>query len=166
MQPIFRVVVNQTAEYRVATPERADALCNELAERPVFTADAYGGQGCDPSLSIFVESGRAHAFYMDMARRVKLVSRDQTCIERGIVSLRNDAYPNLDLHLIEVQRRSLISPSRAIAILRHYLKTGEPIDLIPWPSPDESEWDGDLTPDNVQLLGETGPSFPGEEIPF
>jgi hypothetical protein len=97
---------------------------------------------------------------------VKLVSRDQTCIQRGIVSLRNDAYPDLDLDQIEVQRRSLISPDRAIAILRHYLKTGEPIDMVPWPSPDESEWDGDLTHDNVQLLNETGASFPGEEVPF
>jgi len=166
MQPIFRVVVNQTSESHVATAEKANALCNELAERSVFTATVSAGQGCDPSLSIIVESGRAHVFYLDMARQVKLVSRDQTCTARGIVSLRSDAYPELDLDQIEVQRRSLISPDRAIAILRHYLKTGDPIDMVPWPSPDECEWDGDLMPDDVQLLEESGPRFPGEEIPF
>ena len=90
MQTIYRVVVNQTAEHRVATAEEADALCNELAEHPVFTANAYTGQGCDPSFAIIVESGRAHVFYMDMTRRVKLVSRDQTCIARRTVSLRNE----------------------------------------------------------------------------
>jgi hypothetical protein len=155
MQPIFRVIVNQTAEYRVATAGEADSLCNQLAERPVFTANVHPEQGCDPCLDIVVEAGRAHAFYLDIARQLKLVSRDQTCGQRGIVSLRNDAYPGLDLDQVTVQSRSLISPDRAIAILRHYLKTGEPTDMVPWPSPDESEWDGDLIPD-----------FPGEEISF
>ena len=166
MQPIFRVAVNQTAEYRVSATEDADSLCNQLAERSVFTANVCGEQSCDPSLDIIVESGRAHAFFLNLEGGVKLVSRDQMCGERGIVSLRNDAYPDLDLDLIEVQRRSLISTDQALAILRHYLKTGEPIDLVPWPSPDEAEWDGDLTPENVQLLDETGPSFPAEDIPF
>jgi hypothetical protein len=166
MQPIFRVVVNQTAEHRVTTAEEADSLCNQLAERSVFTANVYGEQPYDPSLDIIVESGRATAFYLNMERGVKLASRDQMCTERSTVSLRNDAYPDLDLDLVEVPRRSLISPDRALAILRHYLKTGEPIDLVPWPSPDELEWYGDLTPDSVQLLDETGLSIPGEEIPF
>lgn len=166
MQPTFRVVVNRTSEHRIATSGEADALCNELAELPVFLADVYTGQGCDPCLDVLVESGQAHTFYMDMARGIKLGSRDQTCTQRGIVSLRNDAYPELELDQMEVQRRSLISPDRAIAILRHYLKTGEPIDMVPWPSPDESEWDGEQTPDNVRLLAESGPRFTGEEIPF
>jgi hypothetical protein len=166
MQPIFRVVVNYCEERRVSTALEADALCSELAKRPVFTGNAYTGQGIDPCLDIIVESERAHVFYMDIARQVKLVSRNQKCIERGTVSLSNDEYPDLNLDLIEVQRRSLISPERAIAIFRHYLKTGQPIDLVPWPSPDEAEWDGDLTPDGVQPPDETGPVVPGEEIPF
>ncbi len=123
-------------------------------------ADVYGEHGYDPSLSIIVESERAHAFFMDMKQGVKLVSRDQACTLRRIVSLRNDAYPELELDQIEVQQRSLISPDRVLAILRHYLKTGEPIELVPWPSPDEEYWDGDLQCD------EMGPSFPGKEIPF
>ena len=40
MQPIFRVVVNHREERRVATPDEADALCDELAKLPVFTANA------------------------------------------------------------------------------------------------------------------------------
>src|SRR5262245_53625586 len=131
----FRVVVNQTAEHWVAASTEADTLCNELAHRPVFTVNVYSGQGCDPSLDIIVESGRAHVFYMNLAQQVKLVSRDETCTERRTVSLRNDDYPDLDLDLIEVQQRSLISTDRALAILRHYLQTGDPIDLVPWPSP-------------------------------
>jgi hypothetical protein len=158
--------VNQTAERQVASADEADCLCNQLAERPVFTVAVYGERGCDPSLDIIVESGRAHAFYMDMERGVKLGSRDQACTQRGIVSLRNDAYPDLDLDQVEVQYRSLISPDRAVAILRHYLKTGEPIDLVPWPSPDEAEWDGGLTSDEGQPVDEPRASLPGEEIPF
>lgn len=96
---------------------------------------------------------------MDMERQVKLVSRNHDCTERGIVSLRNDEYPDLELDQIELQRRSLILPEQAIAIFRHYLKAGQPVDLVPWPSPDEQEWDGDLTPDAVQPLDETGYSL-------
>lgn len=146
MQPIFRVVLNHREERRVAAADEADALCNELAKLPVFTANAYRGQGIDPSLDIIVETGRAHVFYMDMEHQVKLASRDEQCTERGIVSLRNDEYPDLELDQIELQRSSLIPPERAIAIFRHYLKAGEPIDLVPWPAPDEDYWNGDLTP--------------------
>jgi hypothetical protein len=166
LQLIFRVVVNQTTEHRVTTSDEADSLCDQLAERSVFVAHVYGEQSYDPSLDIIVESGRATAFYMNMEQGVKLASRDQMCTERDTISLRNDAYPDLVGDLIEVPRRSQISPDRALAILRHYLKSGEPIDLVPWPSPDELEWYGNLTPDSVQLLDETGPSFPAEEIPF
>ena len=163
MRPIFRVVVNHREERHVATADEADALCDELAELPVFTANAYCGQGIDPSLDIIVETGRAHLFYMDMEHKVKLGSRDDQCTERGYVSLRNDEYPDLELDQIELQRRSLITPERAIAIFRHYLKGGQPIDLVPWPAPDEAEWDGDLTPDAVPPLGESGSV---QDIPF
>src|SRR6516165_6376599 len=122
MQPIFRVVVNHREERRVTTADEADALCNELAKLPVFTANAYSGPGIDPSLDLIVESGRAHVFYMDMEHQVKLVSRNHNCTEREIVSLRNDDYPDLELDQIELQRRSLISPEQGIAIFRHYLK--------------------------------------------
>lgn len=163
MQPIFRVVVNHREERRVTTPDEADALCDELAKLPVFTANAYSGPGIDPSLDMIVETGRAHVFYMDMEHQVKLSSRDKQCTERGIVSLRNDDYPDLELDQIELQRRSLISPERAIDIFRHYLKGGPPIDLVPWPAPDEDYWYGDLTPDSVQPLGESGSD---QDIPF
>ena len=156
MQPSFRVVIDHCIERRVSTAEEADALYNELAQRPVFTANAYSGSGIDPSLDLIVESGRAHVFYIDRERQVKRASRDHNCTERGIVSLRNDEYPDLELDQIEFQCRALISSEQAIAIFRHYLKTGEPVDLVPWPSPDEQEWDGELTPDAVKPLDEPG----------
>lgn len=102
-------------------------------------------------------------FYMDMKHQVKLSSRDEQCTERGIVSLRNDEYPDLELDQIELQRRSLISPERAIAIFRHCLKGGKPIGLVPWPAQDEDYWDGDLTPAAVPPPGETGSD---QDIPF
>jgi hypothetical protein len=81
-----------------------------------------------------------------------------------MMPLRNDAYPELEFDEIDdVQWRSLISPDRAIVILRQYLKTGEPTDMVPWPSPDEAEWDGDLPPDRFD--DKTGPS-PPVDIPF
>jgi hypothetical protein len=141
MQSALRVVVDHHDERLVNTADEADSLCSELAERPTFTASAYGGIGIDPSLNIIVETGRAHAFYMDLERDVKSCSRDERCTERGYVSLRNDAYPELELGQIELQRRSLILPERAIAIFRHYLKSGQPIDLVAWPAPDEDDWD-------------------------
>jgi hypothetical protein len=100
---------------------------------------------------------------MDMEHQVKLGSRDEQCTEPGYVSLRNDEYPDRELDQIALQRRSLISPERAIAIFRHYLKGGQAIDLVPWPAPDEAEWDGDLTPDAVPSLDD---SVSDQDIPF
>src|SRR5262249_19802744 len=125
MQRIFRVVVNQADERRIDRAEEVDHLCTQLAERPVFTVHVTRESGLGPSLDIFVESGRALVSYLDIERGVKLASRDENCTQKGFVSLRNDAYPGLDLDLIEVQCRDLIAPKRALTILRHYLRTGE-----------------------------------------
>lgn len=157
MQPILRIVVNRTDERRVARPEDVDCLCSHLAELPVFTvhvADESGEIG--PTLDVIVESGRALVDFLDIARGIKLASRDETCTQRGVVSLRNDAYPELKLDQIEVHCRDLISPERAISILRHYLNTGEVIDLVRWPPDDWDDW-GDR---------ESVPNLPSEDIPF
>jgi hypothetical protein len=157
MQPTFRVVVNRTDERRIAEPADIDRLCADLAGRPVFTADVLGERGyAGPTLDLIAESGRAHVFFLDIDRGIKRVSRDETCTQRGCVSLRNDAYPDLQLDQVEVHRRDLIPPARALAILRHYLATGEVVGLVSWPSEDEDEWgDAEVTPDS-----------PGEEIPL
>jgi hypothetical protein len=157
MQPTFNVVVNRADERRVAQPEDVDRLCADLAGRRVFTADVlgerrYGGA----TLDLIVQSGRAAVFYMDIDRGIKLISRDGTCTRRGTLSLRNDDYPELELDQVEVHWRDLISPERAISILRHYLFTGEAIELVRWPSDDEDQW-GEA---------ELAPEPPGEQIPF
>jgi hypothetical protein len=144
MQPTFRVVVNRTDERRIAGPEEADRLCAELARRPVFTADVLGERGYKgPTLDVIVESGRAKVFYTDMDRGIKRISRDEACDRRGSLSLRNDAYPELELDQVEVHWRDIIPLERALFILRQYLVTGEVVDLVSWPSVDEHEW-GDL----------------------
>jgi hypothetical protein len=157
MQPTFRVVVNRTDEHRIAGPEDIDRLCDDLADRAVFTADVLGERGFEgPTLDIIVESGRATVFFMDMDRGIKRISRDEACLRRGSVCLRNDAYPELELDQVEVHLRDIISLERALFILRQYLATSEVVDLVSWPSHDEDEW------------GNAGvaPDPPGEEIPF
>ncbi len=159
MQPTFRVVVNRTDERYIAGPEDIDRLCADLAARPVFTADVLDKaqmQGTDPKLDVIVESGRATVFYSDMDRGIKRVSRDETCVRRGSVSLRNVAYPGLELDQVEVNWRDIIPFERALSILRQYLATGEVVDLVSWPSDDDDEWgDSGLIPDP-----------PGEDILF
>jgi len=158
MQRTFRVVVNRTDERRIAGPEDIDRLCADLAARPVFTADVLGEHGYNgPTLDLIVETGRATIFYMDMDRGIKLGSRDEACIRRGSVSLRNDADPELELDQVEVHWRDIIPLERALTILRRYLATGEVVDLVSWPSEDEQELGDDgVAPDPT---GE-------EEIPF
>ena len=136
----FRVIVNRTEERRVARLEDINGLCAELAGRPVFTADVIGDRGYDgPTLDLVVESGRATVFYLDIERGIKLASRNETRTLHGVISLRNDAYPELELDQLEVHYRDLVSPERAIAILRRYLTTGEVTDLVPWPPHDFEE---------------------------
>lgn len=157
MKPTFRVVFNRSHERRIAHPEDIDRLCADLASLPVFTADVLGERGYGgPTLDLIVESGRATVFYLDIDRGIKRISRDEACARRGSVSLRNDSYPELELDQIEVQWRDLIPPERALAILRHYLATGEVSDMVSWPSEDEDEWcDARGTPEPL-----------GEDIPF
>jgi hypothetical protein len=154
---MFRVLVNWAEVHPVASGDEAERLCGMLAGLPAFTAHATGPAGeSGPALDVIVESGSAVVDFLDIDRGVKLASRNSACSERDIVSLANDAYPELQLDQIEVERRDLISPSRAVAILRHFLLTGEPIDLVPWPPAD---WD------DRPAVPESEPPQ-GEVIPF
>lgn len=154
---MFRVLVNWAEEHPVASGDDVERLCGLLAGLPAFTAHATGpaGEG-GPALDVIAESGRAVVSFLDIGRGVKLASRNPACPDRDIVSLANDAYPELQLHQIEVERRDLISPGWAVAILRHFLLTGEPIDLVPWP-PDD--WDDRPAVPEPELRQ-------GEDIPF
>jgi len=155
MQHIFRVLVNRSDEHRIAGPNDIDCLCVDLASRPVFIADVLGERGYGgPTLNVTVESGRAIVFYTDMERGIKRISRDEACVRRRTVSLRNDAYPELELDQVEVHWRDIIPLERALFILRQYLAAGEVVDLVSWPSDDEDEW-GDAV---------ATPEPPGEDI--
>jgi hypothetical protein len=154
---MFRVLVNDAEVHPVASADDAERLCGLLAGLPAFTAHTTGpaGEG-GPALDVIAESGRAVVSFLDIGRGVKLNSRNPECPARDIVLLAGDAHPDLQLDQIEVERRDLISPGWAVAILRHFLRTGEPIDLVPWP-PD----DGDDRPAAPE------PQPPqGGEIPF
>jgi hypothetical protein len=167
MQPSFRVVVNRTDERRVARPEEVERLCAHLAQLLVFTADVIGERGyAGPTLDLIVESGRATVFFMDMDRGIKLASRDETCMQRGVVSLRNDAYLELELDQVEVHPRDLISPGRAISILRHYLGTGEVTDLVPWPPDDWDDGAGDPGSNEARQRDGGPPWSPDDAISF
>ena len=132
-------------------------LCTHLAGLSAFTAHVYGEAGEQGgTLNVIVVSGSATVNFLDISRGIKLVSRDETCTQRGVVRLRNDAYPELQLDQIEVHHRDLISPAQAMSILCYYLNSGETIELVPWPSDDEEGW-GD---------SEGVPSPPGQDIPF
>jgi hypothetical protein len=156
---MLRVLVNWTEEYPVASGDAAERLCEWLAGLPAFTAHVTGPAGeSGPTLDVIVESDRGLVDFLDINRGVKLASRNPACSDRDIVSLANDSYPELQLDQVEVGRCHLISPSRAVAILRHFLLTGEPIDLVPWPTED---WDDRPTAPDPQ------PQTPqDEEIPF
>lgn len=126
----------------------------------MFTIDVLGENGYKgPTLDIIVESGRATVFYSDMDRGLKRISRDEACVRRETVSLRNDAYPELQLDQIEVHLRDIIPVDRALNILRQYLNTGKVIDLVNWPSDDEDEW-GDARLEPARWAG------PDDDIPF
>jgi len=175
MQPVFRVLVDWevgqdlgmnaliSQELSVGCPQDVDRICNHLASLSVFTMHVTGYEvESDPRLDVLMESNRALVFFLDVRRGIKLCSRDQSCTERDVVSLRNDAYPSLADDLIEVERRDLISKEKAISILRHYLNTGELIDLVPWP-PDDAN---DRVPDErAQWQQQQEPIQPGD-IPF
>ncbi|MFO0811314.1 MAG: hypothetical protein U0746_22010 [Gemmataceae bacterium] len=154
---MFRVHVNWAEVHPVASSDKPERLCTLLAGLPAFTAHATGAAGENgPTLDVIITAGRGVASFCDTDRGIKLVSRNPACSDRDIVSLANDAYPDLQLDQIEVERRDLISPSWAVALLRHFLVTGEPIDLVPWP-PDD--WDDrPITPEPR--------ASSGEEIPF
>jgi hypothetical protein len=54
-----------------------------------------------------------------------------------------------------VPHKTLISPERAIAILRHYLTTGELTDLVPYPPLDDwIYWAGSPEDDASQRIDE------------
>jgi hypothetical protein len=162
MQAIFRVFVDWesgqdlgidglvTQELRAGCPEDIDRICNQLTRLSVFTMRVIREDVArSPQLEVLVESNRALVFFLDIEHGIKLCSRNETCTQRDIVSLRNDDYPMLADDHIEVEQRDLISKEKAIAILRHYLDTGEVIDLVPWP-PDD--WDDKLPDEEAQRL--------------
>jgi hypothetical protein len=139
MRPMVQVTVNQREEHRIASGADIDGLCSRLAHLPVFTLLVVTPEGENGgTLEVIVESGRASVFFAHISRRIKLGFRNKDSSSREIVSLQNDAYPELGLDQIEIERRDLVSPATAITILRHFLLTGEVIDLVPWP-PDD--WD-------------------------
>jgi hypothetical protein len=134
---MFRVLVNWAAEHRVASAEDADQLCERLAQLPAFTCHVTGPDGeRGGTFDVIVESGRALVSFLDISRGVKLASRNPDCAARDIVSLQNDEFPELQLDHVEVERRDLISPAWAVAILRRFLVSGEPTDLVVWPPED------------------------------
>jgi hypothetical protein len=155
---MFRVLLNWSEVCPISSGDDAERVCGSLAGLPAFTAHATGPAGENgPTLDVIVESERGLVSFSDIDRGVKLASRNPACSQRDIVSLRNDSYPELQLDQIEAERRDLISREWAIAILRHFLRTGEAIDLVMWP-PD----DGDDRPSAEQEPETRG----GEEIPF
>lgn len=131
------MLLNSAAEHRIASAEDADRLCVRLAQLPAFTAHVTGPDGeRGGTLDVIVESGRALVSFLDIGRAVKLASRQPGCAARDIVSLRNDEIPELQFDQVEVERRDLISPEWAVAILRRFLASGEPTDLVVWPPED------------------------------
>lgn len=157
MHPTSRVVLNNDQVHRVACAADVDRLCKEIAEMPVFflrtTCESVEARG---ELTIIAESGLAAVDFLDIGRGIKLASQNEECTQRGFRSLGKDAYPGLQLGEIEIQYRGLISPVRALAILRHFLTTGEPTDMVPWPPDDWKYWCGPPRP----------PDPPGEGITF
>lgn len=155
---MFRVLVNSAKEYAIASAGDAERLCVLLGELPAFTAHATGPAGpSGPTLDVVVESGRALVSFLDIERDVKMASRNTDCAARDIVSLRNDSYPELQLEQIEAERREFIAPSRALAMLRHFLTTAEAIDLVHWP-PTDGE---DIPAARAEPIAR-----PDEDIPF
>lgn len=156
MHLTFRVSVNHVHKYSVATPDDVEELCKHVAAMPAFVTMATPEGESGTFLTVIAESGRASVDFMDLGRAVKLASQDENCTRRGFVWLKNDAYPQLELDQIEVQYRGLIARERAMAILRHYLTTGEPTDMVPWPPEDWDYWCGPAV----------SPDPPDQTIPF
>jgi hypothetical protein len=71
--------------------------------------------------------------YLDIKRATKMVSMNSADPSKDIVRVRVDALPDLE---VEIERRHLIPVERGLGILRTFLATGEPIDMVPWPGDD------------------------------
>lgn len=137
---MYRVNVNWAKVHTIASRDDAERLCQWLADQQAFTVHVTGSAGeSGPTLDVIVESNRGLVSYLDMDGEVKLASRNPQGTDRDIVSLWNPKYPELELDQIEVERRDLISPKKCLAILRHFLNTGEPVDLVPWPPEDDDD---------------------------
>lgn len=136
---MFRVLVNWADWYSIASGEEAGRLCGLLGGLPAFMAHVVGPTGeSGLTLDVIVESDRGLVAFLDIGRGIKMGSWNPGCMDREIVSLRNDAYPELGLEQVEVERRDVIPPAQAIAILRHFLTTGEVVGLVTWP---DTDWD-------------------------
>ena len=157
-------VVNWAEEHRITCADDVNMLLGRLAGLPAFTVHVTGQDGeRGATLDVIVESDRGLVGYLDIARGIKLASRNPQCADRDTVSLANEEFPDLHLDQIEVERRDLISRDAAMSILRHYLKTGEVIDLIRWPPDDGAD---EALPEEPRPFCDRRPCPPDEDIPF
>jgi hypothetical protein len=131
MRHVSVVTINEDERRHVGSEQDAAELCRYLRRLPSFWLHASRFEGGE--LDVAAAPNGAMVSYLDIKRATKMVSMNSADPSKDIVRVRVDALPDLE---VEIERRHLIPVERGLGILRTFLATGEPIDMVPWPGDD------------------------------
>jgi len=128
MRHVSVVMINEDERRYVDSEQDAAQLCRYLRQLPSFWLHASRFEAGE--LDLAAAPNGAMVSYLDIKRATKMISMNPANPGKDIVRVRVDALPDLEL---EIERRHLIPIERGLEILRIFLTTGEPIDMVPWP---------------------------------
>jgi hypothetical protein len=120
--------INDSENRYIKSEQDAEELCRYLRKLPSFWLHANRFEGSE--LHIGVDVNGAVVDYVDIKRGIKLISLNLACMSKDVVRQKIDPLPYMEL---ETERRHLIPVEKGLDILRTFLVTGEPADLVPWP---------------------------------
>jgi hypothetical protein len=122
------VTINDIENRYISSEQDAEELCRYLRQLPSFWLQATRFEGRE--LDVAVNTNGAMVSYLDIKHSVKMTSMDSTNPRKDIVRMRVSALPELEL---ETECCHLIPIEKGLDILRTFLVTGEPADMVSWP---------------------------------
>jgi len=120
--------INEVETRYINSEHDTDELCHYLRQLPSFWLQASRFEGGE--LDVAADSNGAMVSYLDIKRSIKMISVNRANRGKDTVRVRVAALPNMEL---ETERRHLIPVEKGLDILRTFLVTGEPADMVPWP---------------------------------
>lgn len=128
LKHVAAVLINDNERRYVGSELDAEELCRHLSLLPSFWLHATRVEGGE--LDVSRDANGIVADYADMKRGIKLISLNPNSTRKEIVRQRIEALPYMEL---ETERRHLIPIERGLHILRIFLSTGKPVEMVPWP---------------------------------